>query len=254
LKFRCPHCHEKTIGLKDKILLGSGVDYQGRAWSLKPQIGCYECGHTVAHDAVWIRFLMAFHGIFTSLLIFILLFPLAALSGWFYFFTAISLVFLSYGALKVFIIPLRGAENLFLEKVETYLREFGLGKAKIISLANDPDDAANGEIILSLNGLKLRFQKEGGDEYMEFGTDDALFGDYYAYDDVFVAEGWLAGEDIFERDGPIGLYEAMRGLSAHYPELKGAFSPKKLSQTRKKIEAVRDARLEKQNWHQMKDA
>lgn len=254
MKFSCPQCHEKTIAFGDKFLLGSGVNYQGKAWSFRPQVNCPECMQVVVHDATWGCFLMAFHVIFTSLVIFILLFPLAAFSGLFYLFTALLACILSYGLIKVFLVPLRKADNLFEDKIVTYLREFGLGKPNIVSVTTDPDDAANGEVIINLYGLKLRFQKEGAAEYMEFGTDDALFGDYFAYDDVFVAHDWLEREAIFERDSAIGLYEATRGLKAHFSDLKSAFSPENLSETRSKIERIRDERLEKQSWHQMKDA
>lgn len=240
--YTCPNCGNKTIKPWQKILLGAGIDDQGRSMSFNPLMSCPACDIALAHDVRWSRLYNAVYFIFFSLIILIALLPVALTSVLVYVLLAVMCLTGFWMLGKMLIVPLVIHSNPFLEKIRIYFIEFGLGHFKVKSDVFDPAKPANSEVIIHLGNVRLRFLRDGLQEYVEFGDSDALFGKYYTYDDLFVAHGWLSEVEVAERNRSIGLYDAFRGIKHHLQELTVVFDPTNIDVALTKVRLVRDQR------------
>ncbi len=209
---------------------------------------CPSCDASLAHDARWSRLYSAVYVIFFSFILLSLLLPLAKLSIAAYILLSAGLLFGLWGLGRMLLVPLVVQANPFLEKTLLYFKEFGLHDFQVKSDIFDPLAPENSEVIIHMGNLRLRFLREGAQEYVEFGDSDALFGDYYSYDDLFVAHGWRDKADIANRDRAIGLYEACRGIRKHQKELEIIFDPANIEVALTKVRLTRDQRLEQKGW------
>ncbi len=205
---------------------------------------CPGCDTAVAHDIRWSRLYNAVYFIFFSLIILMVLFPLALISVLGYVAVTMGSIYGLWGLGKMLIVPLRVHPNPFLEKILVYLTEFGFQDFSVKSALFDPKTPTTSEVLIRLGPLRLRFLRDGLQEYVEFGDHDALFGEYYTYDDLFVSQDWLSGEEVAARDRAIGLYEACKGIKSRIKELNILFNPANIEVALTKVRLTRDQRLD----------
>lgn len=205
---------------------------------------CPTCDTAVAHDIRWARLYNAVYFIFFSQIILILLVPLALQSVGAYLGVAFATIVGFWGLGKMAFVPLRVHANPFLDKIQLYLTEFGFRDFSVKSALIDPKVPTNSEVLIHLGPLRLRFLRDGLQEYMEFGDSDALYGEYYTYDDVFVSHGWLNSEEVANRNTAIGLYDACKGLKNRIKELYIVFDPANIEVALTKVRLTRDHRHE----------
>jgi hypothetical protein len=109
------------------------------------------------------------------------------------------------------------------EKAEKELSDAGFGAATLEREMYDEDQFGNAEAVFSIGSLRLRFLRDRGQEFLELGS-LAEPGRFFLVDDVEVAMGWKAVEDVLTKQHPDDLRDVVARVGAKRKELEHAFS------------------------------
>lgn len=128
-------------------------------------------------------------------------------------------------------------KNPLVETVEHELNQLGISHAKLIHESYDPQSFGNAEAVFELGHVRLRFIRDRGQDFVDFGSSSTP-GHYYLFDDVSVMMGWESLNDIINVDEPIGLSKALSFIQNDFDRLNKAFSANEIMSTDAKLKSA----------------
>jgi hypothetical protein len=129
------------------------------------------------------------------------------------------------------------------ERAERELSDAGFGPATLEREMRDEDQFGNAEAVFSIGSLRFRFLRDRGQEFLELGS-LAEPGRFFLVDDVEVAMGWKAVEQVLTKQCPDDLRDVLARVGAKRKELEHAFSLPNWSDSARRFESAAKKRGE----------
>ena len=122
--------------------------------------------------------------------------------------------------------------NVFVRRL---LANAGLTVDEVIHEFVHPDHFGDGEVILQVGPMHLRFVRERGQDFVDLSPASTP-GRYHPFGDVELAMGWKAVDDVRLRADPEPLPAVLARLREHYREFEAAFSEFSAQETLAKLD------------------
>lgn len=123
------------------------------------------------------------------------------------------------------------------EKAEAELRDAELGPVTLERETHNDDQFGNAQAIFRIGGLRLRFLRDRGQEFLELGS-PADPDQFFLIDDVEVAMGWKAVEEVLAKTHPEDIRDVLARLGAKRNELERAFSLSNWPKSARRIDSA----------------
>jgi hypothetical protein len=111
------------------------------------------------------------------------------------------------------------------------------GESLVSSHFSNAGIRGSGEAHVRLDGVKLMFLLERGEEFVDIGPQDGS-AELFRFDDLWVALGWRESAVAAARKKPAALDDELRELATRLPEVRKALSPSDIERTRGLVREV----------------
>ena len=126
-------------------------------------------------------------------------------------------------------------ESPLLRRVEETMKAAGIEGALLQGEAVDPEHFGDGEVVLRLGALMLRFIRDRGEDFLDVGS-AAAPDRFHQFDDVEIAMGWRSLDQVLAKKEPAPLTNVLLRLRERLSELQSAMSSDQEPFTKARIE------------------
>lgn len=105
------------------------------------------------------------------------------------------------------------------QQIDSETKNAGLDVVLLRSTVG-PHESSDGQVVVKLGPLLMRFVRDRGQDWLELGPGDATSQQFYSFQDVQIALGWKTVEDVLTMTDVEPLEAVLQKVAARWCDIE----------------------------------